>query len=150
MYVCVWGGSWCANLGWMPLSTRPQQYCDPASLVSTCDNRVCSHLLRILHSVFFLSVHRLVCPPLIFLAFLSFLGSLLPPKCIIDIHHHCHCPPASDWGSHVSGHVNGPLSRSLHLFPHSLRSPPLRTLASLARFIHKLSHSLCSLPCGDS
>ena len=36
----------------MPLSMGPQQYCDPVSLVSTCDNRVCSHLLRILHSVF--------------------------------------------------------------------------------------------------
>ena len=26
-------GSWGVDGGWMPLPTRPQQYCDPASLV---------------------------------------------------------------------------------------------------------------------
>ena len=59
MFVCVWGGSWCVNLVWMPLSTRLQQYCDPVSLVSTRDNRVCSLLLRTLHP-FFLSVYQFV------------------------------------------------------------------------------------------
>ena len=49
-HVC--DGSWCVNLGWMPLSTSPQQYCDPASLV-THNNRICSHLLRTLHPIFF-------------------------------------------------------------------------------------------------
>ena len=32
--MCVWGGSWGADGGWMPLPTRPQRYCDPASLVT--------------------------------------------------------------------------------------------------------------------
>ena len=32
---CVWGGGWGVEGGWMPLPTRPQQYCDPASLVLT-------------------------------------------------------------------------------------------------------------------
>ena len=34
LFVClgVGGGLWCGG-GWMPLPTRPQQYCDPASLV---------------------------------------------------------------------------------------------------------------------
>ena len=30
---CVGGGAWGVDWGWMPLPTRPQQYCDPASLV---------------------------------------------------------------------------------------------------------------------
>ena len=34
MYVWVWGGGWGVDGGWMPLPTRPQRYCDPASLVS--------------------------------------------------------------------------------------------------------------------
>ena len=37
MYVLVWdgewGGAWGVDRGWPPLPTRPQQYCDPASLV---------------------------------------------------------------------------------------------------------------------
>ena len=33
MYVCVWSGVWGVDGGWMPLPTRPQRYCDPASLV---------------------------------------------------------------------------------------------------------------------
>ena len=32
-YVCWWGGAWGVDGGWMPLPTRPQRYCDPASLV---------------------------------------------------------------------------------------------------------------------
>ena len=31
--VYVWG-TWGMDGGWMPLHTRPQRYCDPASLVS--------------------------------------------------------------------------------------------------------------------
>ena len=61
-HVC--DGSWCVNLGWMPLSISPQQYCDPASLV-TRYNRVWSHLLRTLHPVF-LSVRRSFSPPFAF------------------------------------------------------------------------------------
>ena len=33
LYVCVWSGVWGVDGGWMPLPTRPQRYCDPASLV---------------------------------------------------------------------------------------------------------------------
>ena len=33
MYVCVWCGVWGVDGGGMPLPTRPQRYCDPASLV---------------------------------------------------------------------------------------------------------------------
>ena len=29
----VWFGTWGEAGGWMPLTTRPQRYCDPASLV---------------------------------------------------------------------------------------------------------------------
>ena len=29
-----WGCRWGEAAGWMPLPTRPQRYCDPASLVS--------------------------------------------------------------------------------------------------------------------
>ena len=45
--VCVyvleggWGCGWGEAGGWMPLSTRPQQYCDPASLVIFCKNNFC-------------------------------------------------------------------------------------------------------------
>ena len=31
--LCVWDGGWGVDGGWMPLPTRPQRYCDPASLV---------------------------------------------------------------------------------------------------------------------
>ena len=31
---CVGVGAWRVDGGWMPLPTRPQRYCDPASLVS--------------------------------------------------------------------------------------------------------------------
>ena len=31
--VCVWSGVWDVDGGWMPLPTRAQRYCDPASLV---------------------------------------------------------------------------------------------------------------------
>ena len=31
--VSVWEGGWGEAGGWMPLPTRPQRYCDPASLV---------------------------------------------------------------------------------------------------------------------
>ena len=113
------------NLGWMPPSTRPQQYCDPASLVSTRDNRVSSHLLRTLHLVFFVRPSVGQSPFYFFGDSSAFLGSLLLPKCFTDLLHHCPCPRASDWGSRVTGHVKGPLRRSLHLFPHSLRSAPL-------------------------
>ena len=135
------------NLGWMPLSTRPQQYCDPASIVSIRDNRVCSHLL--LYTLFFFTARQSVSPPFTFSAIFNFFGSLLLPKCFTDPLYHCPCPRASDWGSRVTGHVKGPLGR----LPRSLtRSAALRfaTLASLVPSIHKLSHSLCSLPCGDS
>ena len=33
VFVYVWG-AWGMDGGWMPLPTRPQRYCDPASLVS--------------------------------------------------------------------------------------------------------------------
>ena len=33
MYVCVWSGVWGVDRGWVPLLTRPQQYCDPPLLV---------------------------------------------------------------------------------------------------------------------
>ena len=33
VYVSVWEGGWGEAGGWLPLPTRPQQYCDPASLV---------------------------------------------------------------------------------------------------------------------
>ena len=67
----------------------------------------------------------------------AFLGSLLLPECFTDLLHQCPCPRASDWGSRVTGHVKGPLSRLLHSFPHSLRSPlRFATLASLCS-IHK-------------
>ena len=32
VFVYVWG-AWGTDKGWMPLPIRPQQYCDPASLV---------------------------------------------------------------------------------------------------------------------
>ena len=111
------------NLGWMPLSTRPQQYCDPASIVSIRDNRVCSHLL--LYTLFFFTARQSVSPPFTFSAIFNFFGSLLLPKCFTDPLYHCPCPRASDWGSRVTGHVKGPLGRLLHSFPHSLRSAPL-------------------------
>ena len=31
-FLYVWG-AWVMDGGWMPLPTRPQRYCDPASLV---------------------------------------------------------------------------------------------------------------------
>ena len=34
MYVCVWEGGLGVDGGWLPLPTRPQLYCDLASLVS--------------------------------------------------------------------------------------------------------------------
>ena len=43
--------------------------------------------------------------PLNFLAFLSFLSSLLLPKCPSDLFSHCSCPFACNWGSRVSGLV---------------------------------------------
>ena len=67
VYACVCDGSWWLNLGWMPRSTSPQQYWDPASLV-TRDNRVCSHLLCTLQPVF-LSVCASVNPLLLFRRF---------------------------------------------------------------------------------
>ena len=30
--MCVWAGAQGVDGGWMPLPTRPQRYCDPASL----------------------------------------------------------------------------------------------------------------------
>ena len=33
IYVCVWSGVRSVDGDWMPLPTRPQRYCDPASLV---------------------------------------------------------------------------------------------------------------------
>ena len=33
MNVCVWDWGWGVDGGWTPLPTRPQRYCDPASLV---------------------------------------------------------------------------------------------------------------------
>ena len=33
VYVCVHVGYWGVDGGWTPLPTRPQRYCDPASLV---------------------------------------------------------------------------------------------------------------------
>ena len=33
MLVCGWGGAWGVDGGWMPLPTRPQRYCETASLV---------------------------------------------------------------------------------------------------------------------
>ena len=33
-FVRLWGGGLGVDGGWMPLPTRPQRYCDPASLVS--------------------------------------------------------------------------------------------------------------------
>ena len=108
------------NLGWMPLSTRPQQYCDPASIVSTF--LVTCYAL---YTLFFFTARQSVSPPFTFSAIFNFFGSLLLPKCFTDPLYHCPCPRASDWGSRVTGHVKGPLRRSLHLFPHSLRSAPL-------------------------
>ena len=35
MLMCGWG-AWGVDGGRMPLPTRPQRYCDPASLVETC------------------------------------------------------------------------------------------------------------------
>ena len=32
--MCVGGGAWGVDGGWMPLPTHPQRYCDPASLVN--------------------------------------------------------------------------------------------------------------------
>ena len=51
------------------------------------------------------SVCRLVGPLFTFLAFLSFLSSLLLPKYLSDLFYHCPCSPARDWDSHVSGLV---------------------------------------------
>ena len=31
--LCVGGGDWGVDGGWMPLPTRPQRYCDPESFV---------------------------------------------------------------------------------------------------------------------
>jgi len=36
VYVWVLDVGWGVDGGWMPLPTRPQQYCDPASLVVLC------------------------------------------------------------------------------------------------------------------
>ena len=47
--------------------------------------------------------------------------------------------------------INGPNDRSLHSFTHtahSLINAIFSMLALLARSVHKLAHSLCSLPCG--
>ena len=37
MGLCVGWGAWGVDRGWMPLPTRPQRYCDPASLVLQTD-----------------------------------------------------------------------------------------------------------------
>ena len=34
VYISVWEGGWGEAGGWLPLPTRPQRYCDPASLVT--------------------------------------------------------------------------------------------------------------------
>ena len=42
--LCVWDGGWGVDWGWMPLPTRPQRYCDPASLVGMCVDGGCMPL----------------------------------------------------------------------------------------------------------
>ena len=42
LFVCEcvggdWGCGWGEAGGWMPLPTRPQRYCDPASLVKVAE-----------------------------------------------------------------------------------------------------------------
>ena len=46
---CEWG-TWGVDGGWMPLPTRPQRYCDPASLVflSFVSSRLISHPFSLL------------------------------------------------------------------------------------------------------
>ena len=34
----MWGGNWGVDGGWMPLPTRPQQFCHPAPLVFLLPN----------------------------------------------------------------------------------------------------------------
>ena len=40
-------------------------------------------------------------PHYTFWRFFCVLSLLLLRKCFSDLLHHCHCPPARDWGSHV-------------------------------------------------
>ena len=58
VYVCVWGGSWGVDLGWMPLPTHHQQYCDPVFLVKSRATRLYNPLYWPVRR----SVYPLVCP----------------------------------------------------------------------------------------
>ena len=53
------------------------------------------------------SVHPSVCPYFTFLAFLSFLSSLLLPKCPSDLLQYCCCPPRYGRGFHRSRKMLG-------------------------------------------
>ena len=74
-----------------------------------------------------------------FSAFMRYLSSLLLPKFPSDLFNHCTCPPASDWGSRLSGLISFHSPSSLtsvfldHLFPTPFQ---LTTMHYHLKFFH--------------